>query len=210
MLVFIDESGDTGLDLTCKVTSAKFIVTLVMFEDREQAALVDQRIQSLKKEFGLRQEFEFHFSKLKPDWRRRFLREASSFEYFYFSVVLDKSSLTDHGIQTPRELYRYTCGLVFELAKPYLRDATVVIDGQGSELLRRELSSFLRHKMQADGTHHSLIHKVKLQDSHKNNLLQLADMVCGAVARSLTDKADATDYRKIISHREMQVSHWPK
>ncbi|MDP1589591.1 MAG: DUF3800 domain-containing protein [Prosthecobacter sp.] len=210
MLVFIDESGDTGLDLTCKVTSPKFIVTLVMFEEREQAVLADQRIQALKTALGLRQDFEFHFSKLKPDWKRRFLREVSGFEFFYFSVVLDKSGLSDHGIQTPRELYRYTCGLVFELAKPYLRDATVVLDGQGSELLRRELSSFLRQKIQADGSLHSVIYKVKLQDSHKNNLLQLADMVCGAVARSLTDKPDAQDYRKIISHREMQVSHWPK
>lgn len=210
MLVFIDESGDTGLNMACKVTSPRFIVTLVLIEDLEQATAADQRIQALKSELGLRAEFEFHFYKLKPAWRERFLREVAAFEFFYFSVVLDKAGLTDHGVKTPAELYRYTCGLVFELAKPYLRNATVVMDGQGTELLRRELTSYLRRKVQTDPSGSSLIHKVKLQDSHKNNLLQLADMVCGAVARSLTDKPDAAVYRRIISHREMQVAHWPR
>ena len=210
MLVFIDESGDTGLKLDIKPTSPLFIVTLVLFEDHDQAVQADQRIQALKTTLGTRGDFEFHFSKLKPAWRQRFLQEMALCEFFYFSVVLDKAGLTAHGIHSPAELYRYTCGLVFECAKPYLRDAVVILDGQGSELLRRELSSYLRHKIQADGAAHSLIHKVKLQDSHKNNLLQLADMVCGAVARSFTDKLDASEYRKLISHREMQVARWPK
>lgn len=210
MLVFVDESGDTGLRLDCKTTSPYFIVTLVLFEDFEQANLADARIRSLKTELGLRPEFEFHFSKLKPGWREMFLVELSRFEFFYFAVVLDKADLAEHGIDTPTELYRYTCGLVFECAKPYLSDAIVVLDGQGSKLLRRDLSSFFRRKARAAAPAKSLIRKVKLQDSHKNNLLQLADMVCGAVARSLTEKKDAAIYRKIISHREMEVAHWPK
>ena len=210
MLIFIDESGDTGLKIDCKTTSPYFIVTLVLFEEHDQATLADKRIESLKTELGLRHEFEFHFSKLQPKWREHFLRVIAGHEFFYFAVVLDKAGLTAHGINSPTELYRYTCGLVFESAKPYLRDAIVVMDGQGSELLRREMSSFLRKKAHPESPHESPIRKVKLQDSHKNNLLQLADMVCGAVARSLTDKKDATAYRKLISHREMEVAHWPK
>jgi hypothetical protein len=54
------------------------------------------------------------------------------------------------------------------------------------------------------------IRKVKVQDSQKNNLVQLADMVCGAVARSYTQKEDAQRCRRLIAHREIYVQFWPK
>jgi hypothetical protein len=56
----------------------------------------------------------------------------------------------------------------------------------------------------------SVIKKVKAQQSHANNLLQLADMVCGAVARSFrAGKKEAGGYRKIIEPKELSVEIWP-
>ncbi len=54
------------------------------------------------------------------------------------------------------------------------------------------------------------IRKIRLKGSASNNLLQLADVICGAVARSYKDTADATYYRKLISCRERNVEVWPK
>ena len=209
MLVFIDESGDTGLKLDGR-SSPNLIVTLVLFDDRAQAEAADRRIRDLKRELGVHPEFEFHFNKLRQDWRERFLRELSAFEFFYFSVVLKKAELTEKGLRNPAALYRYTCSLVFECAKPYLNEATVVMDGTGSQQFRRELATYLRKKVNEPGDGGKYIRKVKLQDSHKNHLLQLADMVCGAVARSFTEKPQAEACRKLISHREMEVAFWPK
>lgn len=57
----------------------------------------------------------------------------------------------------------------------------------------------------------TLIKKVRTEPSHSNNLLQLADMVCGAVARSFRpDKPDRHVYRKLIRHRELGVQVWPR
>jgi len=39
---------------------------------------------------------------------------------------------------------------------------------------------------------------------------QLADMVCGTVARSYSGKQDAEVYRPLISHREIYVQVWPR
>ncbi len=162
------------------------------------------------KRLGLRAEFEFHFAKLKPTWREMFLRKVGQFEFFYFTVVLDKGELLKRGLDVQEALHRYTCGLVFECAKPYLREATVVLDGQASELFRRDLTSYLRKKMKEAGDDQPLIRKLKHQDSHKNHLLQVADIVCGAVTRSFSGKEDARTYRSLISHREMEVQVWPK
>jgi len=71
MLVFIDESGDTGLKVK-KGSSRYFIITLVSFEENEEAIVCDQRIQLLKRELRLPADFEFKFSKLRKDIRIKF------------------------------------------------------------------------------------------------------------------------------------------
>lgn len=209
MLVFIDESGDSGLGQSSS-SSKNLIITLVLFEDREEAQRADDRIAQLRKELGLHPAFEFHFSKLKQDWRELFLRSLGLFEFIYFSIILDKQELKKRGYTTPNELYRYACHLVFQAAKPYLDGATVVIDGSGSPKFRQDLATYLRRHTNGPGDEGGHVSKVKIQSSHANNLLQLADMVCGAVARSLTDKPRASECRKLISHCEMEVQAWPR
>jgi hypothetical protein len=51
---------------------------------------------------------------------------------------------------------------------------------------------------------------VKIQDSLSNNLIQMADMVSGAIARSFTDKPDAAEYRRLIKALEIYVQLWPR
>jgi len=209
MLVFIDESGDPGMPPGGS-RSEYFTVTMVIIEDHDEAAAIEQRIALLRCELGLADGFEFHFSKLKRAWREEFLRSLASYEWFYFSVVLNKAKLTGKGFQFPDPFYKYTCGLVFQNAKPHLSDAIVVIDGSGGREFRTQLSTYLRKRINVGGDAPKLIRKVKLQDSRKNSLLQLADMVCGAVARSYSTPDEHSCFRKLISHREMHVQFWPK
>jgi hypothetical protein len=207
--VFIDESGDPGMP-PGGGSSAYFTVTMVVIEDREEAAALEKRIAALRSELHMPVGMEFHFSKLKAAWREAFLQAVASCEWFYFSVVLNKAKLTGKGFQFPDPFYKYTCGLVFQNAKPYLNDAIVVIDGSGGREFRTQLCTYLRKRINEGGDAPKLIRKVKLQDSRQNLLLQLADMVCGAVARSYTAPAEQNNYRKLISHREMLVQFWPK
>lgn len=72
MLVFIDESGDAGLKVDGG-SSRYFIVTLVAFEDHQEAQAADDRIDLLRREIGVSDRFEFHFNKMKPNQRKQFL-----------------------------------------------------------------------------------------------------------------------------------------
>ena len=94
-------------------------------------------------------------------------------------------------------------------AKPHLENATIVVDKLGNRDFRKELAVYLQRKINTKGgTKH--VKKVKMEDSRSNNLLQLADMICGAVARSFcSDKSDRMIYRRVISHREMHIQVWP-
>lgn len=206
MLVFIDESGDTGLK-TDKGSSQYFVVTLTLFEENDEALSCDQRIELLKKELRLWPGFEFKFSKLRKDQRIGFYKSVLPYSFFYFAVVINKSpdKLYGDGFRFKESFYKYACGLVFENAKPYLKDATVIIDGSGSREFKQQLQTYLKKKIGS-----TIIKKVKLQSSKSNNLLQLADMVAGAINRSFTLKEDKEEYRQIIKHKEINVQVWPK
>ncbi len=62
MLIFIDESGDTGRK-TDKKSSALFVVSMVRFNDLEEANKCNQAISNLRKKLNLPDNFEFHYSR---------------------------------------------------------------------------------------------------------------------------------------------------
>lgn len=206
MLVFVDESGDAGMKLG-QGSSDFFVVTAVLFEDHDEATQCDHRIDLIRSELGLSERYEFHFNKCHKTIREVFLDKVSSFDFFYLAVVLNKKELTAPGFKVKESLIKYTSRLVFENAKPYLTDAIVVIDGSGTKDFRNQLSAYLKKRIKDDGGQR-LIRKVKTSRSDGNNLVQLADMVSGAIWRSLRHH-DAS-LRRLIAHRELRVQVWPK
>lgn len=202
MLVFVDESGDAGLKLA-EGSTRYFVVTLVFFEEAEESNACYKRIELLKKELSIADGGEFKFSSLKQDKRLAFLNAVGSFQFFYYGIVINKEKLYGAGFKVKESFYKYACNLVFQNAKPQLRDAIVVIDGSGERQFRRELKTYLNKKV--DGT----IKKIVLQKSHSNNLIQLADMVAGSLHYSFKPKKDHMLYRNVIKPREMHVQVWP-
>jgi hypothetical protein len=206
MLVFIDESGDPGIK---SASSPYFVVTLVWFEDNDVANDVDCRIALLRRELNVPEHFEFHFSKIKAEFRKSFLRAVAPYEFFYNSMVVNKKNLSGAGFAYPESFYKWTVGIVFEDAKAYLDNATIVIDGSGDRAFKRQFQTYLRRRS-ADQSGKKIISKIKIQDSRRNNLIQLADMICGAVARCYTTKKGSEEYRQIIAHHEIKRQLWPK
>ena len=206
MLVFIDESGDSGLKIN-EGSSRYFTVALTVFEDREEAVACDQRIELLRRELGWKG--EFHFYRNSDRARRNFLEAIAPYNFFYYGIVIDKARINASTFHDQHAFYKYTCGLVFENAKDTLRSATVVIDDSGSVAFRRELAKYLKQQLNRENQQ-LLIKKVKMQRSSGNNLLQLADYIAGIINRSVqSEKKYAEDYHRLISHREIRVEVWP-
>jgi hypothetical protein len=207
MLAFVDESGDPGL-LHKRGTSDLFIVTAVIFVAIEDAAACDKRIDQLRLECFGDDRTEFKFNKCCVDHRQRFLGCVCNFDFLYCAFALNKEKLSGPGFKFKESLYKFSSKLLFENAKRYLSRATVVIDGSGDREFRQQLQTYLKRKINTDV---ETISKVKIEASHTNNLLQLADMTCGAVARSFrADKEDRFKYRRMIARNEVSVTLWPK
>lgn len=101
-------------------------------------------------------------------------------------------------------LYKYTCGIVFENAKPYLTNALITMDKSGTETFRSQLATYLRGKMSVKGGP-CLIKQVKMQESRGNNLLQLLDYVAGVLNRKVQSKKDVEDFYRYLSPKEMSL-----
>lgn len=206
MLIFIDESGDSGLKIE-QGSSRFFIISLVVFEDHEEAIACDQRIQLLKTELGWPLNSEFHFKKNSNRVRKFFAEAVARYNFFYYGIVINKdpNKLYGEGFKNKESFYKYACSLVFENAKDKLHDAIVVIDQSGSNEFRDQLARYLKRKMNNNS---KMISKVKMNESVSNNLLQLADYVAGVISKSM--KEGNNEFRKILAHREINVQVWPR
>jgi len=207
----VDEAGDTGLKLE-KGSSRYFIVALVIFGEHEEAEAADSRINLLRRELGLPVDYEFHFNETPERTKAAFFDAIVRYSFFYFAIVINKAKLYGPGFKVKGSFYKYASSLVFQNAQPHLTEATVVFDGSGTREFKRQLKTYLSRKINEPGAVPPKIRRVKLQESGRNNLIQLADMVCGAVARSFKGRRrkGQRNFRRVIAHREIYVQFWPK
>lgn len=72
-----------------------------------------------------------------------------------------------------------------------IENATVKVDGQKSKAFKKALQSYLRKGQEG------MLKKLTFVDSHKDILVQLADMACGAIAYEYNrqDRMNAKEYR---------------
>ncbi|MDD5692265.1 MAG: DUF3800 domain-containing protein [Candidatus Omnitrophica bacterium] len=209
MLVFIDESGDVGLKIK-EGSSRFFVISLVVFEDHKEAEACDKRISLIARELGYNQGFIFHFKDNSHKIRLAFLEAVAPYDFFYFGFVLDKNpqKLWGKGFKFKESLYKSTCSYVFENAKPYLRDAIVIIDKSGKRVFRSQLATYLKKRINDEPN--AIIKKVKMQPDRGNSLLQLADYVAGVINRHAQGKKFSDEYRRFIAAKEINVQIWPK
>jgi Protein of unknown function (DUF3800) len=206
MLVFIDESGDSGLKLDLG-SSQFFVIALVIFDDNSEAESADADISKLRDSLGFNLNAEFKFNKLSNKFRTAFLERASRYKFRYYGVAIKKSGLYGEGFRYKKSFYKYVCGMVFNNAKTHLKNATAIIDDSGDRTFQTELGKYLKNHINTRTEIH--IKKVKMEESHRNNLIQLADMVSGAIFRSVKQESPDESFRNIIKAREIYVQHWP-
>ncbi|MBI4668490.1 MAG: DUF3800 domain-containing protein [Elusimicrobia bacterium] len=206
MLVYVDESGDAGLKIS-QGSSPYFVVALIVFDDHEETQAVEQRIQLLRHELQLHPRFEFKFNKCSRELRLAFLRAVAPCSFFYYGIVIDKSGLYGEGFGVKESFYKYVTQLVFLNAREHLENAKVYLDAIGDRPFRKQINNYLKKKINRKKKH---IEQVGFLNSANSSLIQVADMVAGAINRSRSDKADAEQYIKVIRHREAHLQVWPK
>lgn len=80
-----------------------------------------------------------------------------------------------------------------------IENATVSIDGKKSRYYKNSMNAYLR--LSANQTERTVIEKIKHVDSKSDQLVQLADMIAGAIRRNFeNDSPDDLIYGKSLEH----------
>lgn len=208
MLMYVDESGCTGLKIGLG-SSSHFVVAGLVFETTEKANACSDAIQRLRESTGLVGRREFRFSTCNNELRMRFLECLAGCDFRYWAFALNKGQLVSGAMRKPGQMYSSVLGWIFQNAGLQLRDVTVTYDATGGREFRQALTRHLR-ELRNSREQQPLIKAVTPGKSHSINCLQVADMVAGAINRGFkTDCPDREMYRQAIVKREAQLRIWP-
>lgn len=194
MLVLIDESGDPAFKIA-RGSTTHFVVALVAFQDSKEAERASAAIADLRKR--LRVKPEFKFAKCADIVRDSFFGEVCGFKFTARALVVEKARVYSGALRTDTErFYNYFLRQLLDHDSGLLQSATIKLDGSGSKGFRNAMTVYLRQQLR-DGQ----VKKFKFADSRRDDLIQLADMVAGAILRSYRadDRKRAWRWRQQLS-----------
>jgi hypothetical protein len=195
MLVFIDESGCPGFKLN-RDSDPVFVIGMVIFENGTDASVAQQAIEDLRR--TTRHHSEFKFSKCRDEIRDAFFRAVCGCEFTVRALVVEKKWMVATG-KTPRAFFRSFAKELLKSDDGVLRNASVRIDGTG----RRELARSLRRYFSAELR--GKVREVRLADSARDPLIQLADMCVGAIARAYRDRPQSDRWLRMLNVRNHDI-----
>jgi len=199
LLVLIDESGDAGFK-THRASSPVFSLVMVIFRETKEAERASAAIKALQDEHCIFPEFKFSGTQNRV--KDAFFQAVTPFDFTVRAVVVQKDRIRSPHLKTHTErFYSFFMRNMMSHDGGILKGARVKIDGSGSRKFKKEMVSYLRRHT-ADGA----LGRVTFERSHSDHLIQLADMVSGAVHRSYhPDKANHDRWRQMLESKVENV-----
>jgi hypothetical protein len=172
----LDDSGDPGMGGS-RSSSSYFALAMVQLIAREPLP----ELAALRDEFHL-PSFEFKYQKTTTSHKNAFFSAIQAIPFRVRSVVVDKSGL-DHrfvGVNGQDFIIEFIASLALRASELDISDDILVIDGT-TPVFRRALRIRLSEECRKVGRRKRPFKKIISGDSYREDGLQLADMVVGAV-----------------------------
>ena len=197
--IYIDDSGDPGLKGD---STNNFIIASVVLVGQENRDRLIQAIDGYKKGLGWKEYEKLKFHKTHKDVIRLAIKTVNKYDYSAYAIIIDKTKMDMQLLSSVEKdsIFLYTIKEI--LIKLNLSDFDVVIDGIRGPKYTKKARTYLRRELKSIGLK---IGRISFENSRSNSLVQLADLVAGSVARSLTDKADSKEYIKLFGQKLKQI-----
>jgi hypothetical protein len=169
MYVFIDEAGDVGFKFK-KGASDYFVIALIIFDSIEEMDRADNKIQLQRIKDKLKVEYK-SFS-TKKNFKSNFFDAIRDINFKISYIVVNKNNIYDAQLRcNPKMFYDFFLKKIIDATS--LNNANVKIDETSS--VEIHLKQYLNRE------NIDKIKKMKFENSKSNNLIQLADMIAGAL-----------------------------
>lgn len=177
---FLDEAGDAGLDGAAG-SSSYFAIAMVQLVERH--ALPELSV--LRRKFHFPDTFEFKYHKTTPAHKAAFFAAIQPLPFRVRAVVVRKAALDRRFKQMTGTVFmvELISQLILRASPLDIGGDTLIIDG-ATPALRRELRIRLSQDCHALNRSRPFA-KIVGGDSRREDELQLADMIVGAVTQSV-------------------------
>lgn len=200
MLAVIDDSGDPGFSEK-NGSSTHFVLACVIFDDELEAEKAALAIKVLRRTLFKNDTTEFKFSHSRRAVREQFLTVLKPFNFTVRAIVVEKKHIYSQELKSSQDsFYNYCIKSLLKDCQPYLKDVKIKLDGHGDRAMRKNLQAYLKRFIKSPTR--SVIKKLRMVDSKKDVLIQLADMIVGSIRRSYeVKKSDVTVYRELLGKK---------
>lgn len=178
--IYFDESGNPNIR---DLNPSTFVVAAVLIESRQDVAHLDQRFRNAFAAIRRPEDHELRSSALSERKHFQVLRELSLLDYQWAAAVFNKRALTSPGLADPATFYRWAFQFLVGELLTVAWQADLVIDENSSTTFQGQLERHLRE--QNSGLPVSRLGAVSFAQSSRTRLVQLADLVAGAVRRDV-------------------------
>lgn len=140
---------------------------------------------------------ELHFCNKSNLIRDKFFNYIKNSNFSVKAICVNKQELhSEYLIDNPNKLYNYLLKMLLDSLKVE-SEIKIILDGKGNKTLEKQLKHYLKENSKLN------VKKIKIQDSKKDVLLQLADMIASSIGHSYNkkEKTNANRWKNIISHK---------
>lgn len=118
---------------------------------------------------------------------------------------MDKTKLYSPKLRDDTDsFYHYFVKQLMQYDNDVLINASIKIDGSGDKEFKKTLTAYLRQSIGQNK-----IKKFKFMDSKSDNLIQLADMIVGAIARSYSEtRKDGDRWLNVLDKKGKIKNLW--
>jgi hypothetical protein len=198
--VFLDDSGDPGVKFG-RGSTQHLVMAACVFRSAQAMEFASHSIRLCREQIGRGERWEFKYSKTSNTMKAEFFAAVRDLDFDVRAIVIDKQRLYSQTLTTvPKYLQNFAIKQLLTHSFGTIQDAKLVIDGRDSRAFRVGSGAYFRREVNEEcpGT----LRAVACEDSSRNMLIQLADMIAGAIHRNQReDRADATDHMRAFSSK---------
>lgn len=205
---YIDEFGNSDLDIEKEGASSHFIITAILI-DEEKVNEVSLQVEEIRKKYF--QTGEIKSSSVGSDHNRRIkiLTQLSKLDIQSFTIVIDKSKLISEGYKYKPVFHKNLPRIILNILKDTFPNIKISADEHGSKEFMLSFKKYLKNSFPSDLFN---TYEFYFTDSKTCNIVQVADFFAGTIARNFdTEKytEKGKEFLSIIKNNIYEVREWP-
>jgi len=202
--VYFDESGTPDIKTFNK--DPYFIVTGIVLDSRNPYNLLREKLALIRTLLRKRPDYELKSKKLTAKEHKLVISELRTIDYEFASVCFVKEKLQSQGFENSSSFYKYANQFLVEKLLDRLGKVNLFFDQYGApnSQFEKQFMKYLRSKN--DVWPQDKIQQIRMLDSKTSQFIQTADLVAGAVSKSLRGKGN---YLPFLEEKKIDLYWFP-